>query len=201
MTITRLGGRRSVRYVGILAAFAAVTWLVFREAVLGPVLVPVRVATAEAAVSLIRAVGMEAERVGSAVLHPGGFAYEVSRGCTGLVPAALIAAAIGAYPAARYLRVVGIALAVPLMLGLNLVRLVHLFYLGVHRPAAFHFAHEVVWQGAVVIAVFVCWRGWIAWADRRERPTSGFHSPNLRSIVTAGEAPVRPPHRQRATAC
>ena len=158
--------RLNLRFSLVLAAFAVVTWFVFRDEVMGPVLVPLRALTAEGALTLIRLMGMEAIREGSTVYQPGGFAYEVSRGCTGLVGAGLLIVSILAYPAARGHRLVGVSLCVPAFLGLNLARLVHLFYLGVYRPDVFHVVHEMVWQAGMAVAVFGLWFGWTIWANR-----------------------------------
>ncbi len=158
--------RLNLRFGVILAAFAVVTWLVFRDEVMGPFLIPLRALTAEGALTLIRLMGMEAIREGSTVYQPGGFAYEISRGGTGLVGAGLLIVSILAYPAAQGHRLVGISLCIPAFLGLNLVRLVHLFYAGVHRPAVFHVLHETVWQVGMGVAVFGLWFGWTVWADR-----------------------------------
>jgi exosortase/archaeosortase family protein len=157
---------RNLRFVFVLAAYAVVTWLVFRDEVMGLVLGPLRMWTAEAALTTIRLVGMEAARAGSVVYHPGGFAYEISRGCTGLVGAGLLVVAIAAYPASLGRRLVGISISVPTFLGWNLVRLVHLFSLGVHRPEVFHVYHEAVWQVGMAVAVFGLWFGWTIWANR-----------------------------------
>ncbi len=158
--------RLNLRYGGILAAYAAITWLVFRDEVMGPLLVPLRAMTAEGALTLIHLAGMEAVRAGSAIYYPGGFAFEISRGCTGMVGAGLLVVAILAYPAARDHRVIGVSLCVPVFLGVNLVRLVHLFHLGVYRPDLFHVFHTVVWQGIMAAAAFGLWFGWIVWVQR-----------------------------------
>ncbi|MBI2615064.1 MAG: hypothetical protein HYW52_05210, partial [Gemmatimonadetes bacterium] len=81
------------RYALVLAAAAIVLWLGFSEEVLGSALVFWRIEVAKAVVALIHLAGMEATREASAIYHPGGFAYEISRGCTGFVPAALLATA------------------------------------------------------------------------------------------------------------
>ena len=158
--------RLNLRYGGILAAYAAITWLVFRDEVMGPLLVPLRALTAEGALTVMQLAGMEAVRTGSAIYYPGGFAFEISRGCTGMVGAGLLVVAILAYPAARDRRVIGVSLCVPVFLGMNLVRLVHLFHLGVYRPDLFHVFHTVVWQVIMAAAVFGLWYGWIVWVQR-----------------------------------
>lgn len=155
-----------VRYALVLAAVAVLLWLTFRDELIGPVLEPVRTLIAQATLVLIHGIGMEATREASAIYHPGGFAYEISRGCTGIVPAAMLGAAVTAYPTEGRLRLVGLALGIPALLGVNLVRLVHLFYLGVHQPEWFPAAHKVAWEGLIIVAVVGLWLGWATWADR-----------------------------------
>jgi exosortase/archaeosortase family protein len=166
--------RLNARYALGLAAVAVLLWLAFRDEVMGPVLEPLRTLIAQATLELIHGVGMEATRHASAIYHPGGFAYEISRGCTGFVPAAMLAAAISGYPARRRGKVAGLALGIPALLGINLGRLVHLFYVGVHQPEWFDVAHKVAWEGLIILAVVGFWLGWATWVDRGVRtPASG----------------------------
>lgn len=149
--------RSNVRFVLALTIFAGLVLLTFREDVLGPALLPLRVLTAEATLAVIHGAGMEAVRAASTVYHPGGFAYEISRGCTGLVPIAFLVVAVLAYPADSRTKLVGLSLGVPFLAVLNLIRLVHLFYLGVHQPQLFELAHKVLWQAVIVLAVLALW--------------------------------------------
>lgn len=158
--------KASLRYALVLAVVAVVLWLVFRDEVMGAVLVFWRIGVAKATLALIHWAGMEATREASAIYHPSGFAYEISRGCTGFVPAALLATAVAAYPATGRRKLAGLLLGVPLLLGVNLTRLVHLYYLGVHQPQWFETAHRVVWEGIIVLTVLGLWLAWTMWADR-----------------------------------
>ena len=160
--------RLNLRYGGILVAYAAITWLIFRDEVMGPLLVPLRALTAEGALTVIQLAGMEAIRDGSAIYSPGGFAFEISRGCTGLVGAGLLVVATLAYPAARGYRFIGVSVCVPAFLGLNLARLVHLFHLGVYRPDLFHVFHTIVWQAIMAAAVFGLWFTWTTWVQQAD---------------------------------
>jgi exosortase/archaeosortase family protein len=166
MSLSALGERLNLRLVLSLAVFVAFVLLAFRDEVMGPALVPLRTLTAQATLGLIHWAGMEAIREASAIYHPGGFAYEISRGCLGLVPVGVLAVSVLAHPGSLRPKLTGLALGVPLLVGLNLVRLVHLFYLGVRQPGLFHFAHQVVWQAVIVAAVFVLWLGWTGCAAR-----------------------------------
>ena len=55
-----------------------------------------------------------------------------------------LTAAILASPGAMRRKVIGLAVGVPILIALNLTRLVHLFSLGVYHPEAFTLAHDIV---------------------------------------------------------
>jgi hypothetical protein len=56
---------------------------------------------------------------------------------------------------------------VPLVLGVNLLRLAHLFVLGVNAPRLFTLAHTVLWEVAIVVITGAMWLGWSRWALQR----------------------------------
>jgi exosortase/archaeosortase family protein len=131
--------------------------------------------------------GLAVSQYAGVLFVPGGFLYVVSIGCTGIVPAAVIAIAILASPASAAARVVGLAAAVPLVLLVNVGRLVHLFYLGVYRPRSFAMAHEVFWECALVLCTVAIWYAWWSWASR---VLSGPTAPARSTHRSAAEAPV-----------
>lgn len=110
--------------------------------------------------------GVPVSQYAAALYIPGGFGYVVVIGCTGVVPAAVLAIAILASPASAAARALGLVVAVPLVLLLNLIRLIHLFYLGVRDPQTFGLAHEVLWECAIVVFTVGIWFGWWKWASR-----------------------------------
>ena len=119
-------------------------------------------------------IGVPVSQYAASLYIPGGFGYVVVMGCTGAVPAAVLAIAILASPASAAARTLGLVVAVPLVLLLNLVRLVHLFYLGVYDPRDFGLAHEVLWECALVVTTVGMWLGWWKWASQRRDRTSPF---------------------------
>jgi len=46
----------------------------------------------------------------------------------------------------------------------------------VHNPAAFDFAHSVMWEGFLILAILGLWLGWTRWSD------SVRAEPSLRTI-------------------
>lgn len=169
------------RFVVTMAVFGLALWVVFREAVMGPVLTPMRALTAEGTLRLIQLTGLDGFRQANYIFHSSGFGIEITRGCTGFAGAAVLAAGIVAYPgAAARARGLGVCLAVPAFVVLNLIRMTHLYHLGAAQSPLFDLAHEVVWQLGMMLGVFVFWYAWVVWQDTVQpgialhlRPASG----------------------------
>ena len=158
----------NLRFAVVMAVFVAVVLLTYREDMLGPFLAPLTLLTAQMTVALLHWLGMEAVRTSTVISHPDGFAYEIYYRCTGFLPVAFLTVSILASPGPLRRRLVGLVVGVPILVGLNLVRLVHLFYVGVHNPAAFDVAHAVVWEGFFILAIFALWLGSTRWSTRSQ---------------------------------
>ena len=94
------------------------------------------------------------------------FAYRIVAECTLLGPLMLYLAAVLAYPAGVASKAAGMAIGVLAIGGLNLVRLVSLFYVGTYMPQHLDVAHLVVWQGVMVLSVVVLWLYWVQRSGR-----------------------------------
>ena len=116
--------------------------------------------------AMVQLLGIDAARAGGILYVSGGFGYEITAGCTGLVAGTALSIAIVASPGTRggAAKAWGVLLGVPLVLAVNLVRLAHLFYIGVHAPQRFALAHSVLWEGAVVLITFTTWLAWMRWS-------------------------------------
>ena len=154
--------------LGAALAWGAIIFLA-RRGVAAPdqVLDGVTVLVASVVRTALGWIGVTVSQSAAVLYLPGGFGYVVGAGCTGIVPAAVMVVAIFASPASIAARAAGLAVAVPLVLILNVVRLVHLFYLGVYAPQSFAMAHEVLWECAMVVGTVGIWWGW--WSLVREK--------------------------------
>ena len=179
MSITR---QLNLRFATVMAVFVGVVLLTYREDVLGSLLGPLTALTARMTVGLLHWLGMEAVRLATVISHPDGFTYEIYYRCTGSLPVAFLTVSILASPGTLRRKFVGLAVGLPILIALNLTRLVHLFYLGVHNPTAFDLAHTFLWEGFLILAIFGIWLGWTRWSDSQAR--------------TAGQEPVRPAFRR-----
>jgi exosortase H (IPTLxxWG-CTERM-specific) len=156
---------KRLRFTLIVAGASLACWAGYRDEVVGPLVRPLETLAARLTAGLVHALGTEALLAGTVVYHPAGFAFQVSRGCLGIVPLALLATGIAAYPAPGRRKLWGLLWGLPALAVLNLVRLAQLFVTGVRWPGAFDVAHEVVWQAIVVLATLGIWLAWVRWVD------------------------------------
>ncbi len=123
---------------------------------------PVNLLLAQTVEILVTRMGMAVTRSGTVLMHPDGFGYRIDYVCSGFRPAALIAITILVVRATWAQRIAGILIALVGIEALNVGRLVHLYWLGVHWPEAFSVAHEVVWNVVAVLAVLAYLGAWLA---------------------------------------
>lgn len=148
-----------------MAVFTGLVFSVYREEVVGSALEPLALLTARMTQALLQWSGMEVVRTATVLSHPGGFAYEVAYSCIGALPVVFYSAAVLSYPVRFTARLVGVAVGSPLLLALNVGRLIHLFHLGVHGRPAFDWWHEDVWPGLIRLMIVGLWIIWVCWAD------------------------------------
>jgi exosortase H (IPTLxxWG-CTERM-specific) len=90
-----------------------------------------------------------------------GFAVSIEAGCNGVEATIVLVAAIFAFPASWKSRAIGLAAGVVAVQGLNVVRVVSLFYLGQWNFDVFEWAHLYVWQALIMLDVLVVWLVWV----------------------------------------
>lgn len=99
----------------------------------------------------------------------GRFGLRIVKSCDAMEAVLLFAAAVLAFPAAWRTRALGIALGVGVLVGLNVVRICTLYYVGVYRPAQFELYHMEVWPLALVSAAGLAFIVWSSWVTRQHR--------------------------------
>jgi exosortase H (IPTLxxWG-CTERM-specific) len=105
--------------------------------------------------------GAQAQSAGTAVISPL-FSFDVITECTAVFPMIIFVAAVLAYPAPWRRKLLGLAAGIPILIAINLVRLVSLFYVGYLYPKLFSTAHLVVWQSLMVFFTVLLWLFWAA---------------------------------------
>ncbi|HEX7329015.1 MAG TPA: exosortase H [Casimicrobiaceae bacterium] len=107
----------------------------------------------------------------------GSFAVSIEAGCNGVEATLVLIAAMIAWPASWLRRASGIVIGTLAVQGLNIVRVISLFYLGQWNRDAFEWAHLYVWQALIMLDVLVVWLLWVRWSpehgDRSPGPPAG----------------------------
>src|SRR5207342_3576638 len=99
-----------------------------------------------------------------------GFAVSIEAGCNGVEATIVLVAAILAFPAPWKRRLIGLAIGIVAVQGLNIVRVISLFYLGQWDLRVFEWAHLYVWQALIMLDVLVVWLIWVRRVPRIGAP-------------------------------
>jgi exosortase H (IPTLxxWG-CTERM-specific) len=90
-----------------------------------------------------------------------GFAVSIEAGCNGVEATIVLIAAILAFPASWKRKLIGLAAGIVAVQGLNIARVISLFYLGQWNFNAFEWAHLYVWQALIMLDVLIVWLLWV----------------------------------------
>jgi len=88
-----------------------------------------------------------------------GFGVSIQPGCNGVEACIILIAAMLAFPAPWKYKLAGIGIAA--VQGVNIVRVISLFYLGQWNMKVFEFAHLYLWQALIMLDVLVVWLLWV----------------------------------------
>jgi exosortase H (IPTLxxWG-CTERM-specific) len=156
--------------LAFLARFGVLLVLFYVAVALRPVndavVVPFTAAIARVSGAILNALGEPAAVAGTQIRSPA-FAVQIENGCNGLETVLLFAAAVLSFPAPWKRRLAGLLLGFAAIELVNLVRVISLFWIGVHRPALFSASHTVLWQSLLVLFGVLLFLSWAA----RARPT------------------------------
>lgn len=90
-----------------------------------------------------------------------GFGVSIEPGCNGIEACIVLFAAVMAFPASWRHKLTGLGLGFVAVQGLNMVRVISLFYLGQWSTPVFNFAHEYLWQALIMLDVLIVWLLWV----------------------------------------
>ncbi|MBL0123941.1 MAG: exosortase H [Betaproteobacteria bacterium] len=149
-----------------LLIFVALQTLLFGIELLHPVqqhlVLPWTALLAKTCVALVARFDLNAVAFGKILWNPAtGFGVAIEPGCNGIEACIVLLAAIVAFPAGWRHRAWGLAFGFLAVQGLNVVRIISLFYLGQWNDSVFRFAHEYLWQGLIMLDVLLVWLFWV----------------------------------------
>lgn len=121
---------------------------------------------AQASAGILRVLGEQATTREESINSPRG-SLRIARGCDAVQPSALFVAAVLASPVSMWAKLPGMILGTVLLILLNLVRIVSLFYIQIYFPRAFEVMHIEVWQALFIFLAIALWAWWAWWAVGR----------------------------------
>lgn len=123
---------------------------------------------ARVSAAFINTFGEQATVTGTVISSPR-FSLAVAPGCDGIQASVFFTIAVLAAPVlvSWPRRIRAAVLGTLLLLLMNVVRLITLYYAGIHFPSAFDILHEDVWQGAFILLPIVLWVAWVVTAVRK----------------------------------
>lgn len=103
--------------------------------------------------------------VNGSILASENFAVNVVAECLAVAPIIIYSGAVIACPATLKDKLLGIAAGALVLLSVNLVRIVSLFWIGASHPEYLSFAHLLVWQSGIYLLAIVLWLYWYGRAN------------------------------------
>ena len=97
-----------------------------------------------------------------------GFGVLIEAGCNGVEAVLILIAGMVAFPAPLRLRLLGIAIGCLAVQGVNVIRVISLYYLGNWDKEVFEFAHLYLWQALIMLDVLVVWLLWVRAVARHQ---------------------------------
>jgi len=116
-----------------------------------------------------------------------GFGVRIERGCNGLEAVIILFSALFAFPAPFRYKVIGFVIGFFAIQGLNLVRIISLFYMGQWNYTAFEWFHLYLWQALIILDALVVWLIWLKKLPAYKRKHHGDDGPGPMQAV-AGQA-------------
>jgi exosortase H (IPTLxxWG-CTERM-specific) len=90
----------------------------------------------------------------------------VMRGCNGVEAIIVLAAAILAFPTTVRAKALGLVIGALAVQGLNVVRIISLYYLNMWNHDLFEWTHLYLWQILIILDAFIFFVLWLRWLPK-----------------------------------
>jgi archaeosortase B (VPXXXP-CTERM-specific) len=121
-----------------------------------------RIFVAHSTGTILNALGTGVQ-VDGTLVSSADFSMIIVNECTGIISMIILLCAFFSYPCKIKGKLLGIAIGMPTLFLLNLIRVVTLFYIGTFLPDFFETTHILVWQSIMILAVIAIW---IVWTEK-----------------------------------
>ena len=152
--------KEALQYVLLFLTFCFVFYLVYYALTLRGSLSLLKNLTASILGALF-SLGGATVAIHEATVSINGFGLEIIDECTAVFSSIVYSACILAYPTTLKNKGIGIALGVPSLYAINILRLSILALVGIYHPNMFEFVHVYLWQASFIIFVVVIFLLWL----------------------------------------
>lgn len=97
----------------------------------------------------------------------------IKRGCDALIPIFLFMSAVIAFPAKWKDKLIGLGIGISLLLFVNLIRIINLYWIQLYHPSLFDLMHLEVWQVIFILLGILFWAFWMNWTQKRALKNTG----------------------------
>jgi len=118
---------------------------------------------------LLNSLGQHTSLTGITIQSPT-FAVAIQRGCDAVEPTWLLCAAVLSFRSPWTHKVLGMLAGAILLQALNVIRIVSLYWIGLHWPSIFNSAHMEIWPAVFVLIAILLFIGWRDWTSQRQTP-------------------------------
>jgi len=124
---------------------------------------------ANVAAILLSVFGEDAHVNGTS-LNTSRFGVRIGEGCDALLPFMVYTAVVLVSPVQMLLRVAAVIGGGVILVAINQVRILSLYYTGIHFPSAFDVMHRDIWQVLFIALMLGTYVLWAVWALDRQAP-------------------------------
>ena len=119
--------------------------------------------------SSLNMIGIQAKNTSETISDPS-FSMSVKQGCDSIEALGIFVFGVIAFPSKLSVKLYGLLIGSSIILTLNLVRLVHLFWVGLNQRELFDLFHLEIWQAFFIILSIVLWVLWVIRAVKPNNP-------------------------------
>ena len=124
------------------------------------IFLPVNNLFATIASKALTLIGIPAKHTGDTIANAT-FSISVKQGCDSMEAMAIFICGVVAFPSKLRIKLYGLLVGCFIILFMNLVRLIHLFWIGLNHHDLFDLFHLEIWQGLFIMLSIVLWLLWI----------------------------------------
>ncbi len=153
--------RTSLLFIALVGVFNLIIYILSNMGYLNPFIA----FTTNTASYLMQLSGLNAE-VSAATISLHSRILDVTLECTAIFIMAIYAALVIAYPTSKDRKIKGLLFGIPLIVAINLVRLLFAAVVAEKFPGYFDYIHDYLWRIAFIMLTAALW---LFWAEKGER--------------------------------